>query len=71
MPWEKPMATCMGTMLTLWEMPMARAEGSALHASVGTMSGCLLNILLDPVFILPWGLDMGAEMPMAATAWAP
>ena len=40
---------------------MVRAEGSALHASIGTMSGCFLNIILDPVFILPWGLDMGAE----------
>ena len=33
--------------------------GSALHASVGTMSGCLLNIVLDPVFVLPWGLTYG------------
>ena len=24
------------------------------------MSGCLLNIILDPIFILPWGLNMGA-----------
>lgn len=40
---------------------MVRAEGSALHVSLGTMSGCFLNILLDPIFILPWGLDMGAE----------
>lgn len=40
---------------------MVRAEGSALHASLGTMSGCFLNILLDPICILPWGLDMGAE----------
>lgn len=39
---------------------LVRAEGSALHASVGTMSGCLLNIVLDPIFVLPWGLDMGA-----------
>lgn len=39
---------------------MVRAEGSALHASIGTMSGCLLNIVLDPIFILPWGLNMGA-----------
>lgn len=39
---------------------LVRAEGATLHASIGTMSGCLLNILLDPVFILPWGLDMGA-----------
>lgn len=39
---------------------MIRAEGSSLHASIGTMSGCLLNIILDPLFILPWGLNMGA-----------
>lgn len=39
---------------------LVRAEGSALHASLGTMSGCLLNIVLDPIFILPWGLNMGA-----------
>lgn len=39
---------------------LVRAEGSSFHASVGTMSGCLLNIILDPIFILPWGLNMGA-----------
>ena len=46
---------------------LVRAEGSALHASVGTMSGCLLNIILDPIFILPWGLNMGAEGAGLAT----
>ncbi len=44
-----------------------RAEGEALHASIGTMSGCLLNILLDPLFILPWGLGMGAAGAGLAT----
>ena len=39
---------------------LVRAEGSALHASIGTMSGCALNIVLDPIFIMPWGLGMGA-----------
>ena len=39
---------------------LVRAEGASLHASLGTMSGCFLNIILDPIFILPWGLDMGA-----------
>lgn len=38
-----------------------------MHASIGTMSGCLLNIALDPVFILPWGLNMGAEGAGLAT----
>ena len=42
---------------------LVRAEGSALHASIGTMSGCLLNIVLDPIFILPWGLNLGAAVP--------
>ncbi len=46
---------------------MVRSEGATLHASVGTMSGCLLNIMLDPVFILPWGLDMGAAGAGLAT----
>lgn len=39
---------------------LVRAEGASLHASIGTMSGCLLNMILDPIFILPQGLDMGA-----------
>ncbi len=46
---------------------MVRAEGASLHASVGTMSGCILNILLDPLFILPFGLDMGAAGAGLAT----
>ena len=39
---------------------LVRSEGAAMHASIGTMSGCLLNIVLDPIFILPWGLNMCA-----------
>ncbi len=46
---------------------MVRAEGSAFHASIGTMSGCILNIILDPVFILPWGLNMGGAGAGLAT----
>lgn len=46
---------------------LVRAEGSAIHASIGTMSGCLLNIILDPIFIMPWGLDMGAAGAGCAT----
>lgn len=46
---------------------MVRSEGSPLHASIGTMSGCLLNIVLDPIFILPWGLNMGAAGAGLAT----
>ena len=46
---------------------LVRAEGATLHASIGTMSGCALNIVLDPIFILPWGLDMGAAGAGLAT----
>lgn len=46
---------------------MIRSEGASLHASIGTMSGCLLNVALDPVFILPGGLDMGAAGAGCAT----
>lgn len=46
---------------------LVRSEGAALHASIGTMSGCFLNIILDPFFILPWGLNMGAEGAGCAT----
>lgn len=46
---------------------MVRSEGASLHASIGTMSGCLLNIILDPIFILPQGLDMGAAGAGLAT----
>ncbi|MCD7835456.1 MAG: MATE family efflux transporter [Lachnospiraceae bacterium] len=46
---------------------LVRAEGSSLHASIGTMSGCILNIILDPIFILPFGLNMGAAGAGLAT----
>jgi multidrug efflux pump len=46
---------------------MVRSEGASLHASIGTMSGCFLNMILDPVFILPWGFNMGAAGAGLAT----
>ncbi len=46
---------------------MIRAEGASLHAGIGTMSGCILNIILDPIFILPWGLGMGSAGAGLAT----
>lgn len=46
---------------------LVRSEGASLHASIGTMSGCLLNMVLDPIFILPWGLGMGAAGAGLAT----
>ena len=46
---------------------LVRSEGAALHASIGTMSGCFLNMILDPIFIMPWGLGMGAAGAGCAT----
>ncbi|MDO4816093.1 MAG: MATE family efflux transporter [Bacillota bacterium] len=46
---------------------MIRAEGSSAKASIGVISGCVLNVILDPVFIMPWGLDMGAAGAGCAT----
>ncbi|MBS6642835.1 MAG: MATE family efflux transporter [Clostridiaceae bacterium] len=61
---------CFGAVPAILNVVMAymvRSEGAALHASIGTMSGCLLNIIIDPIFILPWGLNMGAEGAGLAT----
>ncbi len=44
---------------------LVRAEGATLHASIGTMSGCVMNMILDPIFIL--GLGMGAAGAGLAT----
>ena len=46
---------------------LVRAEGSAFHAGAGSISGCILNMILDPIFILPWGLNMGAAGAGLAT----
>ena len=45
---------------------LVRAEGSSLHASIGTMCGCLLNIVLDPIFM--FGLGLGTAGAGIATA---
>lgn len=61
---------CLGAVPAILNVVIAyliRAEGSALHASIGTMSGCILNIILDPIFILPQFLNMGAEGAGLAT----
>ena len=38
---------------------LVRAEGAALHSSLGTMCGCLLNIVLDPYFHSAVGIQHG------------
>ena len=47
---------------------LIRAEGRPGTASTGIMLGCVLNILLDPLFVLPGFLNMGAEGAGLATA---
>lgn len=47
---------------------LVRAEGSSARASFGMSLGGLLNIALDPLFVLPQFLDMGAEGAGIATA---
>lgn len=46
---------------------LVRSEGDSLNASIGVMSGCILNIILDPIFIMPWGLNMKASGAGLAT----
>ena len=46
---------------------LLRAEGRSMQASIGQMSGCILNIILDPFFIMPFGLNMGAAGAGLAT----
>ena len=46
---------------------MIRSEGSSAQASIGVISGCVLNVILDPIFILPRGLDMAAAGAGCAT----
>jgi putative MATE family efflux protein len=41
-----------------------RAEGAATTAMIGMLIGIVLNIILDPIFILVWG------MGVAGAAWA-
>ena len=45
-----------------------RSEGSALYAMIGMGIGGVINCFLDPVFILPWGLNMGVAGASLATA---
>jgi len=49
---------------------LIRAEGESVNASIGTMSGCFLNMVLDPFFVLPRFLGMGAAGAGLATALA-
>ena len=45
----------------------ARAESSVKISSVAVITGALLNVVLDPVFMFDWGLNMGVEGASLAT----
>lgn len=46
----------------------ARAESSVKISSIAVITGAVLNVLLDPVFMFDWGLNMGVEGASLATA---
>ena len=56
------------TVLSTLLANLTRAEGRAGAASVGVILGSLLNIALDPLFVLPQFLGMGAAGAGLATA---
>lgn len=45
----------------------ARAESSVKISSIAVITGALLNVILDPVFMFEWGLNMGVEGASLAT----
>lgn len=45
----------------------ARAESSVKISSIAVITGALLNVVLDPVFMFSWGFDMGVEGASLAT----
>ena len=46
---------------------LVRSEGGATHASIGVSIGGILNIALDPFFVLPQFIGLGAEGAAIAT----
>lgn len=45
----------------------ARAESSVKISSVAVITGALLNVILDPIFMFDWGLNMGVAGASLAT----
>ena len=45
----------------------ARAESSVKISSIAVITGALLNVVLDPIFMFEWGLNMGVEGASLAT----
>lgn len=45
----------------------ARAESSVKISSIAVITGALINVVLDPIFMFDWGLNMGVEGASLAT----
>ncbi|MBS6196279.1 MAG: MATE family efflux transporter [Clostridiales bacterium] len=45
----------------------ARAESSVKISSIAVITGALLNVVLDPIFMFEWGFNMGVEGASLAT----
>ena len=45
----------------------ARAESSVKISSFAVIAGAVLNVILDPIFMFSWGLNMGVEGASLAT----
>ncbi len=56
------------TVLSVVLSNLVRAEGNAIIASLGISLGGIVNILLDPVFVLPQYFGLGAQGAGIATA---
>ncbi len=54
-------------MVTLGLVNLIRADGSPRWAMWSSLTGALLNVALDPIFIFDWGLGMGVAGAAAAT----
>lgn len=62
---------CVGAIPTVGNMLLAhlvRAEGASKAAGFGLSMGGVLNIILDPIFIMPWGLNLQVVGAAMATA---
>ncbi|MDD2972587.1 MAG: MATE family efflux transporter [Lachnospiraceae bacterium] len=45
----------------------ARAESSVKISTIAVVTGAALNVILDPIFMFSWGLDMGVQGASLAT----
>jgi putative MATE family efflux protein len=55
------------TVLSMTLAHLVRAEGASKQASIGMTLGGVLNIILDPIFIMPWGFNLMIKGAAIAT----